>query len=211
MTEYYIEKTLKKYIDDLGAKLPAPGGGSASALVSATGTALLSMTANFTVDKKGYEQYQEEIKEILSELESGQKRLCELIDIDVKVYEKVATAYKLQKNTDDEKRIREQQIQQVLKEALEVPYEIITVSQKMIIIAERLTVIGNKNLISDVGCGTNFLLAGIESAKFNVDINLKYITDKDYVKIKRESVEKVVIQCREKANNILAEVNKQLY
>jgi len=211
MTEYYIEKTLKKYLDDLGAKLPAPGGGSASALVSATGTALLSMTSNFTVDKKGYEQYQEEIKEILSELESGQKRLCELIDIDVKVYEKVATAYKLPKNTDDEKRIREQQIQQVLKEALEVPYEIITVSQKMIIIAERLTVIGNKNLISDVGCGTNFLLAGIESAKFNVDINLKYITDKDYVKIKRESVEKVVIQCREKANNILAEVNKQLY
>ncbi|MFZ2357219.1 MAG: cyclodeaminase/cyclohydrolase family protein, partial [Candidatus Omnitrophota bacterium] len=33
----YKNKTLKKYLDDLAAKLPAPGGGSAAALNAALG------------------------------------------------------------------------------------------------------------------------------------------------------------------------------
>ena len=66
----YIDDSMKKYLDDLSARIPAPGGGSASALVGATGLSCLLMVANFTTNKKGYEQYQNEIKKITSELES---------------------------------------------------------------------------------------------------------------------------------------------
>lgn len=198
----YLNSSLKKYLDDLAARLPAPGGGSASALVASTGAALLSMTANFTLEKKGYEQYQDEIKGILSELNKALKRLYELIDLDVKTYEKVSAVYRLQKNTEEEKKQREQQLQAVLKEAAEVPYEILVISGNMLALSERLAVIGNKNLISDVGCGAEFLVSAINSAKLNVDINLKSINDPAFVSEKRRNIENIAGKSRETARRV---------
>ena len=44
-TKIYNETQLKEYVNDLAAKLPAPGGGSAAALSAALGQALVSMVA----------------------------------------------------------------------------------------------------------------------------------------------------------------------
>ncbi len=93
----YIEQSLKKYLDDLGAKLPAPGGGSASALVGAVGISLLEMVGNFTIGKEKYKEFEKELKEILDRLKKIRTRLQELIDEDVKVYRKVSEAYKIPK------------------------------------------------------------------------------------------------------------------
>jgi formiminotetrahydrofolate cyclodeaminase len=177
----YLNETIKKYLDDLSAKLPAPGGGSASAAVAAVGVGLLGMAANFTLEKKGYEACQDEIKKILEKLESARARLSELIDLDVEVYGKVSGVYRLPKNTDEEKLHREKQIQDTLKEAMKVPYEIVRICQDMIKAAHRLVDIGNKNLVSDVGCGVLFLSAAAKSAKLNVEINLKFINDTGFV------------------------------
>ncbi|HBG63060.1 MAG TPA: hypothetical protein DDX16_02260 [Candidatus Omnitrophica bacterium] len=45
----YSNQSLKHYLDNLAAKKPAPGGGSAAALVGAIGCALLSMACNGTI------------------------------------------------------------------------------------------------------------------------------------------------------------------
>ncbi len=58
----YKEQSLKKYLDDLAEKLPAPGGGSAAALNAAIGAALISMVVNFTLGKSRYAKYEEELK-----------------------------------------------------------------------------------------------------------------------------------------------------
>lgn len=47
----YCNKTLRGYLDDLAAKLPAPGGGSAAALTASEAAALISMVINFTIGK----------------------------------------------------------------------------------------------------------------------------------------------------------------
>ena len=60
----YVNKSLKKYLDDLTAKLPAPGGGSAAALVAALGAALIGMVINFTLGKPKYARYQMELTKI---------------------------------------------------------------------------------------------------------------------------------------------------
>lgn len=181
----YTEQTIKKYFDDLSAKLPAPGGGSASALVSVTGISLLCMVANYTVDKKGYEQYQQQIKQILVELEEQKRRLIELVDLDVQEYKTLSETYKLPKNTETEKQIRDKKIQESLKNALNVPFEIMDISYKGLFVAEKLSEIGNKNLISDVECGIVFLKSAIQAAKFNVDINLVSIKDTEFVQQKK--------------------------
>ncbi|MDO8734340.1 MAG: cyclodeaminase/cyclohydrolase family protein [Elusimicrobiota bacterium] len=193
MEKKYLNSSLKEYLNDLSAKLPAPGGGSAAAVVSATGVSCLLMVANFTLNKKGYEKYNDVIKEIIAILSESQKSVCELIDEDVTAYTVLAVAYKLPKNTDDEIKERKEKIQEALKNSLSVPCKIFEISVAVLTSAERLTEIGNKNLLSDVACGVSILRAGIESAKFNIDINLKFMDDADFkeeTKIKYEKTMK---------------------
>lgn len=180
----YLNSSIKKYLDDLSAKLPAPGGGSAAALVSATGVSCLLMVANFTIDKKGYEQYQDEIKKIIPQLSTLNLQLQFLIDKDVEAYTTLSEAYKTK---------AKEKIQDALKNAMSVPCKIFEISAETIPLAKRLSEIGNKNLLSDVACGVSFLRAGIESAKFNIDINLKFMDDADFkeeTKIKYEKIMK---------------------
>ena len=50
----YIDKPLKTYLEDLAAKQPTPGGGSAAALSAAIGVSLMTMSANYTKDNPRY-------------------------------------------------------------------------------------------------------------------------------------------------------------
>jgi formiminotetrahydrofolate cyclodeaminase len=64
----YKNSSLKRYLDDLAAKLPAPGGGSAAALTASLGASLISMVVNFTLGKPRYAQYEKELKETLERI-----------------------------------------------------------------------------------------------------------------------------------------------
>lgn len=183
---------IEKYVNDLAAKIHAPGGGSASALVGAIGVACLEMVANFTIDKKGYEEHQEEIKIILTRLKNLRKILLGLVDDDVEVYTRVNQAYKLSKNTPEEQKNRNEEIQRALRFALSVPENILKVSKLALEIAERLLRIGNKNLISDVFCGAEFLRAAVLGAKANVEINLNSIANRDFVEMKKKNLWEIV-------------------
>lgn len=201
MPERYLNVSIQKYLDDLSAKLPAPGGGSAAALVSSVGVSLLSMVANFTLNKKGYEKYDDEIKDTIAKLDEARREVSKLIDDDVEAYNNLSATYKLPKNTQQEIKQRDEKIQLSLKDSLAVPCKIFEISVDVLPLAFRLAEIGNKNLISDVSCGASILKAGIESAKFNIDINLKFITDAEFVKetkIKYEKMLKVAFEDIEK-------------
>ncbi|PIU83031.1 MAG: formimidoyltetrahydrofolate cyclodeaminase [Elusimicrobia bacterium CG06_land_8_20_14_3_00_38_11] len=202
----YLESSIKKYLDDLSFKLPAPGGGSAAALTSSVGVALLSMVANFTVGKKGYEWFQDEIKDILKKLSTAGEQLQILIDEDVAAYSKLSDAYK----TPKEDALKNGKIQQALKNALSIPARIFEISVEAIPLAERLSEIGNKNLISDVACGLSILHAGIESAKFNIDINLKFMDDVDFVKEMKTKYEKIMKDAFEEIEKIIKKTEVKL-
>ena len=70
---------IKYYTDKLAAKTPAPGGGSVAAMLGVLGCGLLSMVANFTLVKKGFNGYKERAKKALKESESLRQKLTELI------------------------------------------------------------------------------------------------------------------------------------
>ena len=167
----YINKSLKRYLDDLAAKKPAPGGGSAAALTGATGAALLCMVANFTIGKERYRRVEKEIKKILAQSEKIMKKLLELVDLDVTIYKKVA------KN----KKKSHALYQKSLKEATIVPLNISRFSFQVLRLCPILEKKGNKYLISDVHVADALLRAAVKSAILNVEINLPYIKDKKFV------------------------------
>jgi len=167
----YINKSLKRYFNDLAAKKPAPGGGSAAALAGATGVALLSMVTNFTIGKEKYKRFEKEIKKLLKTAEKIRKKLVELVDLDVIMYIKVA------KN----KKKSHALYQKSLKEATIVPINIIRLSFQALKLCPILEKKGNKYLISDVHVADVLLHAAIKSAVLNVKINLPFIKDKKFV------------------------------
>ena len=192
MMEDYRSERLEKYVDDLAAKLPAPGGGSVVALVGALGMGLLSMVSNFTLGKEKYRQSEEEIKKILNRSENLRKRLTELVDEDIRVYGKVSSTYKLPRTTDKEKEVRSQAIEKACKDALTVPMEVARSCCEGLELARRLVKIGNVRLVSDVGVAAGLLEAALKGAELNVNINLKVIEDKNFVEEKKKAIGSLV-------------------
>lgn len=180
----YLDGTIRSYLDDLSAKKPTPGGGSAAALVGATGVGLISMVANFSEG--------EGIEEILKRAEDLRQRLTELIDQDVAVYQKVSAAYKLPKGKPAQKVKRTRAIQDSLKEALAVPLEVCRLCHEAIRLCGPLAEKGKVGLISDVGVGACLLEAAFQSAILNVEINLKGLKDESLIIETRKVLEPLI-------------------
>ena len=107
--------------DETAAAERAAGGGGAAAIIGATGAALIGMVANFTIGKKGYEEVDEEFKEMLEKSEKLRSKLTDAIKDDVDVFNKVMAAYGMPKETAEEKQKRTEGIQAALKEATDQP------------------------------------------------------------------------------------------
>lgn len=160
----YLEGSIKDYITDLAAKKPAPGGGSAAALCGALGVSLLEMSCNYTIGNEKFKEQWAQIGQILREVTSARERLNRLLDEDVAAYSKVAEAYKMPKETEQQKKVRKEAIQEAMKGSSSVAQEIrgvcLEVSKFVPVLLEK----GNPNLASDVRCAKILLDAANEAA-----------------------------------------------
>ena len=92
-----------EFVEVLGSKAPVPGGGGASALVGAVGTALGNMVGALTVGKKKYADVEEEMKELMAKATTLQDELLHLIERDAEVFEPLSKAYGMPRETEEEK------------------------------------------------------------------------------------------------------------
>jgi len=183
----YQKEPLKKYLDDLAAKLPAPGGGSAAALNAGLGAALISMVVNFTLGKPKYSQYENELKAILEKSENLRKEFLDLVDLDV-------SAYKSRN----------------IKDALDIPLKVCGLCLEGIELCPPLLTKGNVNLISDVAVAAILLESAFACAYFNVEINLKTLDDKKLTRVirkemlqKQKAVKRIRLETEDKVGKII--------
>lgn len=179
-----IEQTLTGYIDEVKGEKPAPGGGSVSAYAGALGAALTQMVGSLTIGKKAFEDVPEAEKAAMERAQSAydgiRLELQEIVDTDATSFDDVMKAFKLPKETDEEKRVRSEAIQTGYKKALEIPLRAAELCLEGLRLQDIFARFGNKNAITDVGVGTLLLQSGLEGALFNVLINLKSIKDEGY-------------------------------
>jgi len=184
----YNESSLKQYLNDLAAKLPAPGGGSAAALTAALGASLISMVLNFTIGKPKYAQYEEELKEVFSKSEKLRAQFLNLVDLDVEAF----------KAKD-------------IRQALGVPLEVCRLCFESIMLCPPLIKKGNVNLISDVAVAAILLESGFTSAYFNVEINLESLKEdkkcvqqiRKELKQKAKMIKKIRLQTEGRVGKII--------
>ncbi|WP_276702291.1 cyclodeaminase/cyclohydrolase family protein [Romboutsia ilealis] len=204
------EKTCIEFVNVLASKSAVPGGGGAAALVGAIGMALGSMVCNLTIGKKKYDEYEESVNEILVKAREIEKKLLSMIDKDAKNFLPLSKAYGLPNSTEEEKKIKEDIMENALKVACEVPIDIVRVCFDAIKLHEDLVDKGSKLAISDVGVGVQCLRAAILSGQLNVVININSIKDMEYVEAIRKEVNSLVEEGVKICDEVYAKVEKAL-
>lgn len=191
----YQRESIEKYLNDLSARTPTPGGGSAAALSAAIAASLMSMVVNYTIGKKEYKTVEEKFKALLEKIQTYKNELQSLIDEDVLAYSKLSKSLKEYK--DDPIKL-----DLAFKEATDVPFRICKITAECLPLCKDLAEYSNKNLITDTATAVVMLEGAFFSAKFNVYINMKYIKDLGYL----ESVHKTLFPLEEEMPKLKEEI-----
>lgn len=188
------EKRLTTFISATASGEPVPGGGSISALCGALSAALGEMVARLTLGKKKYADVQPQMEHIIEHIAPVSKHLTEAVELDSDAYDQVMQAYKLPKDTDEQKDARNIAIQRALKHAASVPLTVAEATASILPMLEELAEKGNSNAITDAYVATLCARTAILGACANTRINLLSIHDEAFV---REMMKKVLLLERE--------------
>lgn len=185
------ELTIKDFISKVISNDPVPGGGSVSALNGALAAALSAMVANLTVGRKKYAEVNDLMQELSSRFEKLSQKLIEDVDRDSDAYNRVFAAFKLPKETDEEKQFRSEAIQQETKYAAQVPMEVARAVYEVLPQIDAIAQKGNSNAVTDVCVSMMCARTAILGALLNVRINLTSIKDEAFVNAMREEADTI--------------------
>ena len=196
------ELTVKDFIYETASDSPAPGGGSIAALSAASAAALIEMVANLTIGKKGYEEVTGEMEEIKKTASDYKDKFVNYIDEDSNSFNKIMDAFKLPKDTDEQKAERTKVIQTAFKGAATVPLNVGKEAFELLELAKKVVLKGNQNAVTDGAVAAMSARTAVHSAFYNVKINLGSIKDETFV----QDAQKQMKEIEEKVDNIEKEI-----
>ena len=185
------ELTIKEFINKVISNDPVPGGGSVSALNGALAGALAAMVANLTIGRKKYAEVNDIMVELSSRFEKLSSRLIEDVDRDSDAYNRVFAAFKMPKETDEEKQARSEAIQRETKYAAQVPMEVARAVYEVLPMIDTVAQKGNSNAVTDACVSMMCARTAILGALLNVRINLTSIKDDEFVKAMSEEADPI--------------------
>lgn len=182
--EYYLDKITNKngklidlssrsFSDEVSRETPAPGGGSVSSYVGALGTSLGGMVANLSCNTRGWENKVDIYSKKAYEINQIREKLLSLVDEDANSFNSIMEAFKLPKDSEENKQIRSKAIKDATLYAAQIPLNIMVESYNSYELIEFLAKEGNQNSLSDSGVACLCVHTAIHGAYLNVRINLK--------------------------------------
>jgi len=171
-----LEKSLNSYFEELASNSPTPGGGNVSALCGALSASLGAMVCNLTIGKKKYVEVEAEMKDISIKLMEAQKEFFVLAEKDNRAFDLVMDAFKLPKDTDEEKAARSAKIEEATIGAAQVPANVVKKCYEILPMVKTVVDKGNKNSLSDAGVASKLIAASAYGAYLNVLINCSSMT-----------------------------------
>lgn len=206
----FVKTSCEEFVEKLSTKAPVPGGGGASALVGAIGTALGGMVGSLTMGKKKYAAVQEDILRLKEKSEELQKKLLFLVERDAEVFEPLSKAYGLPSNTEQERAEKTKIMEQALKEASQVPLEIMQICCEAIVLLEEFAEKGSAIAISDAGVGAVCCKAALKGAGLNVLINTNAMKDRDFAEKTEQEMNRLLSVYESKADQVYEKVVKRI-
>lgn len=162
------QKIFKRYLDDLSAKKPSPGGGSAAALALCTGISLIQKAINYSIGKNLKQTSK------LKSLNNLKYKVLRYVDKDGEIFEKFI-------KSSGKKRIV------LLKKSNELVVDLGKTAISVILISKGVESGIKKSIISDFYTGLNFVRLSLSACSYNLTDNGKVlgITDKNIAVFKK--------------------------
>lgn len=177
---------VQSFVQTLSSDAPAPGGGSAAALIGSMGAGLTAMVACLTQGRKKYEEYAAFAAKVQEEGLRYQDKLLDVMDRDTEAFNAVSAAFAMPKETQEQKVQRSEAIQAGLKACTNTPLECMELcSEAMELACDFLESGFNQSSASDLGVAFLSLKAAMQGAWLNVLINLSSIKDPAFVEAYR--------------------------
>ena len=180
-TKRLIDMNLSEFTNETCSESPAPGGGSISAYCGAMGAALGTMVANLSAHKRGWDDKWEEFSNWAEKGIAFQNELLRLVDEDTNAFNKIMEAFRLPKDSEEEKTLRNDAIQQATKFAITTPYRVMQTAYDSMQVMKAMAEYGNPNSVTDAAVGALCARTAVRGAFLNVKINCGDCQDKDFV------------------------------
>lgn len=191
-----IESPIGDFVDALAARTPAPGGGAAASLAGAMGAALMAMALRFTQGKRAVADREAEIAEALQHVERGIALMKPMAERDMASFERVAAAYKLPHDNEEQKVVRSRAIQEALAGAMVVPEELVHMVRDVLRSTAGVADVVGRNIVSDLGAATELLLSAARAGELLVRINAAYLHDREQAKLTLSRIGEVMAEVR---------------
>ncbi|HIS79876.1 MAG TPA: cyclodeaminase/cyclohydrolase family protein [Candidatus Scatomonas merdavium] len=206
----YSALTCTEFVEVLASKAPVPGGGGASALVGAIGTALCNMVGSLTVGKKKYAAVEAEITELMEQATALQKKLLHLIEKDAEVFEPLSRAYGLPAGTEEEKAEKSRVMEGCLRNACSVPMDIMRTCCQVISLIGAFAEKGSVLAVSDAGVAAACCRGALKGASLNVYINTKSMKDREYAESLNRECDEMLETYSAVADEVFEQVKAKL-
>jgi methenyltetrahydrofolate cyclohydrolase len=168
------DDTIAAFLDQLAARVSAPGGGATAALHAAQAAALLAMVARYS-DSARYDA--ELMNRIVADADELRQDALTLAEADADAFAAVAAAYRLPRETEQEQTARSASISSALAGAARPPADVVRTALLLVSLAEELLPAGNRGMIADVAAAAAAVRAAAVTARLMIEVNLKGITD----------------------------------
>lgn len=209
-----VDMSVIEFSDEVDSNSPAPGGGSVAALASNIGIGLARMMAHLSFGKKKYESLDESIRvefvDKFNQLGDIRQELVQLVDKDTESFNEVMKAIKMPKETDEEKELRKQALQDATLFSIDIPLKTAKLSFKALETLKYICMNGNKNAITDIGVGTLMLYSGLEGAILNVKVNLMGLDNEDLCKQYNEECSGLLSKGKKIKDELLSDIHTSL-
>lgn len=175
-----IDLTLTSFADETAAESMAPGGGSIAAYVGTLGIALGTMVANLSGHKKEWDHRWKEFSDWAVKGQQYKNKLLNLVDEDTNAFNKIIDGFRMPKDTDEQKKLRAEAIEDATKYATQVPFTVMETAYQSMEVMQAMLKDGMQSSLSDSAVGILCAKAAVTGAYFNVKINAKDIKDRAF-------------------------------
>ena len=204
----YSNFSLRDLLDAFASTVPAPGGGSATALTGATAVSLLVMAASVRLARPKPPE-SGDLADAADRLRSLRPAIAALIDRDAESYSSVVAALRLPV-TDPESEARQRSAYDTaMRAATDAPLETMRACRRAIrdsaVVAAQCT----RSARADVGVAIELLRAAVNGAGITVDANLGVLRDVEYVSTVTAERRRLQAESDADAEHALAELARR--
>ncbi|MCC7331068.1 MAG: glutamate formimidoyltransferase [Flavobacteriales bacterium] len=205
-----VDLTVTAFTDETAAESMAPGGGSISALVGALGVALGTMVANLSGHKKEWDHRWEEFSTWAVKGQQYKSKLLQLIDEDTNAFNKIIDGFRMPKETDEQKKVRAEAIENATKYATIVPFTVMETAFQSMEVMQAMLKDGMQSSLSDSAVGILCAKTSITGAFFNVKINAKDIKDRVFAEDILKRGEEIYLKAVAIEKNTIELINSKM-